>query len=140
MQRMPRVGGSSWSLVVPDDWTVQYDDECLTLVAPSEAEALQVSAYRKDGPVVDDDLRGLSADHLAAGVVPVGASHGDFEGLAFTFPSEDGLARQEWYLRHGAHVLFVSFTREDEGDAHDGRLLQRILGTLSATGVPAPTR
>jgi hypothetical protein len=51
-----RVGSSSWSLEVSQDWRVTDHPECLTL-EPSDQGALQVSAaHKKVGLVTDEDL------------------------------------------------------------------------------------
>ena len=59
---------TDWSLELPDGWSHEFGDDCTTFERPQGVGAFQVSSYRRDGPVPDDDLREFAGDIPLAAV------------------------------------------------------------------------
>ena len=62
-----RYESTYWSLEDPEGWTHESDDVCTTFTHPQGGGAFQVSSYRADEAVTDDDLREF------AGEIPLAA-------------------------------------------------------------------
>ena len=92
-----RFGRETWSLLVPEDWDAQHDEECATLIG--EIGALQVSAAFKETEVLDSDLRDFASDHIDAGAAPRPMQAGDFVGFEIAFGDDECFWRH-WYLRN----------------------------------------
>lgn len=98
-----RYESTDWSLEVPEGWSHEFDDECTTFEHPQGVGAFQVSSYRKDGPITDDDLREF------AGEIPLAAvSFGRLAGFRTRF-SEDDTFWTKWWLRAGHQMIYVTY-------------------------------
>jgi hypothetical protein len=103
-------GNEHWSITVPDGWRVREDEDCLSILSPSDEDALQLSSHRKNaGAVSDADLLEFAAHHLDAGAPRRDVRLGDFVGFEIAYGVDD-LACREWYLRKGRTLLFATFT------------------------------
>jgi hypothetical protein len=98
-----RYESTDWSLEVPEGWSQASDDDCTTFEHPQGVGAFQVSSYRKDEAVTDDDLREF------AGEIPLAAgSFGRLSGFRTRF-SEDGRFWTKWWLRAGRQMIHVTY-------------------------------
>lgn len=61
---MAVIEAKSWSLNLPDEWQIEYDEKCVTTWRSTSVGALQFSSARKDEPVTDDDLHAFAKPHL----------------------------------------------------------------------------
>ena len=90
--------------MVHSGWHARHDRECATLVGDPEIGALQISAYFKDTPVLDRDLRELAAERLAANAKAQSVVAGVFVGFEIAFTDAENYWRQ-WFLRRGKQAL-----------------------------------
>ena len=129
-----RFGRPTWSLLAPDDWMTQHDEECATLADPEGIGALQLSAAFKDTKVDDADLRDLASEHLDAGAIPAATTLGDFVGFEIAYCTDES-AWRTWYLRNDQQALFVTYNCTiDNRGLHD-QAVDEILQSLSNAGV-----
>ena len=98
-----RYKSTDWSLEVPEGWSHESDEDCTTFEHPEGVGAFQVSSYRKDEAVTDDDLREF------AGEIPLAAvSFGRFTGFRTRF-SEDDTFWTKWWLRAGQQMIHATY-------------------------------
>ena len=128
-----RFGTESWSVLVPEGWRAWHDAECATLVADPEIGALQISAAIKDAVVDASDLRAFAAKHLDAGVYPQPIQVGAFVGFSIGFQVE-ATAWRQWYLRHGAMALFVTYNCAVHARGVEDAAVDAALASLLASG------
>jgi hypothetical protein len=98
-----RYDSTDWSLEVPDGWSGQEDEDCATFCQPKGVGAFQVSSYRKDEPVTDDDLREFAGDIQ---LVPV--SFERLTGFCSRFAA-DGTFWAKWWLRAGQQMIHATY-------------------------------
>jgi hypothetical protein len=110
-----RYDSTDWSLEIPEGWRHEEDDSCTTFFHPQGLGALQISSYRKDQAVTDDDLREFAGDIPLAGV-----SLGHLTGFRTRFAQDDTFWTK-WWLRAGCQMIHVTYNcsvanrgREDE--------------------------
>jgi hypothetical protein len=113
-----------WSLEVPDGWSHQQDEDCTTFCHPQGVSAFQVSSYRKDEVVTDDDLREF------AGEIPLAAvSLGQLTGFRTRF-SEDDTFWTKWWLRIGRQMIHVTYncplSQSGHEDVEVGAMIQSL--------------
>jgi hypothetical protein len=98
-----RYESTDWSLEVPESWGREPEQDCTTFTHPQGAGAFQVSSYRKDAPVTDEDLREF------AGEIPlVAVSFGRLTGFRTRF-AEDDRFWTKWWLRAGGQMIYVTY-------------------------------
>jgi hypothetical protein len=98
-----RYESTDWSLEVPEGWRHEQDGRCTTFISPVGIGAFQVSSYRKEHPVSDDDLRGF------AGAIPLAAvTVGRLSGFCARF-SEHDTSWTKWWLRAGHQMIHVTY-------------------------------
>ncbi len=79
-----RYKSTDWSVEVPEGWSQQDSEECATFSHPDGVGAFQVSSYRKDEAVTDDELRDFTGDIPLATV-----SFGRLTGFRTRFSQDD---------------------------------------------------
>jgi hypothetical protein len=113
-----RYTSTDWSLEIPDGWSHDEDESCTTFSHPHGVGAFQVSSYRKDVPVTDDDLREFAGD-IPLAPLSVGA----FTGFRTRFSHADTFWTK-WWLKAGPQMIHITYNspladrgREDESVA-----------------------
>jgi hypothetical protein len=120
-----RYSSTDWSVDVPDTWHVTEHPECTTFEPTSGNSALQVSAYRKDSAVSDDDLREFAGD------VPLSpVSLPQFSGFERTSTDDQFFSRKLW-LRAGQSMLFVTYTCSFAARGREDSAVEAVLRSLS---------
>jgi hypothetical protein len=115
---------TDWSVEVPEGWSQESEENCTTFGHPQGVGAFQVSSYRKDETVTDDDLREF------AGEIPLTAvSLGRLTGFVTRF-SEDDRFWTMWWLRAGCQMIHVTYNclLADRGreDAEVSRMIESL--------------
>jgi len=124
--------GPTWSIEVPDGWTVRDEDEVTTFEADPPVGALQVSAYAKDGPVTDEDLKEFAEEHITAGATPDTIEHPIYDGFAISYEVDEQFWT-EWYLRHENQMLYVTYTCAESDEGTEDETISGMLGSLLHT-------
>jgi hypothetical protein len=128
-----RVGSSSWSLEVSQDWRVTDHPECLTLEL-SDQGALQVSAaHKKVGLVTDEDLLSFEEGRDAWGHWQP-AKCGDFTGIGYEYRDGEEVW-QRWFLKWGRTLLFVTYNGTPSALEQERAAVDQVLSTARAETV-----
>lgn len=98
-----RFESTDWSLEVADGWIGEADESCTTFYHPQGAGAFQLSSYRKDDPVTDDDLRDF-AEETPLTEVAVGR----LTGFHCQFSKDDNYW-MHWWLRAGRQMIYATY-------------------------------
>jgi hypothetical protein len=122
-----RFGWSSWSLDVPDDWSVIEHAECLS-VTRSDGALQASSAHKEVGVVTERDLLFDEEERRAWGSwKPV--QHGKFVGIVYRYFHEEIVWRR-WFLGNGPTLLFVTYNGTIDAAERDSLAVSSILSTL----------
>ncbi|MEW6307148.1 MAG: hypothetical protein AB1705_27100 [Verrucomicrobiota bacterium] len=98
-----RYESTDWALEIPDGWHHEEGDSCVAFYHPDGVGAFQVSSYRKDDVVTDDDLLEFAGD------VPLAAvSFGLLRGFRTQF-SEGHKFWTKWWLRAGRQMIHATY-------------------------------
>jgi hypothetical protein len=99
----------SWSVVFPEDWVHEIEDDILAIATPAGGSLLQIGSMSKDeGAVSEDDLwefmddAGVESEEIAR------VRLGDFEGLSARTEDDANLLRY-WVVRAGDVLLLATF-------------------------------
>ncbi|GEM_PF-6336136 len=119
-----RYESTDWSVEVPDGWTHDVDDVCTTFEPPDRLTAVQVSSYRKDDVVTDDDLREFAGEIPLAPVL-----FGHLTGFR-SQSSEGETVCTKWWLRAGHQMFFLTYTCPLAGDGREPVAVTAMLESL----------
>ncbi len=115
-----------WSLELPVGWSGEEDDGCHTILPTQGVGAFQVSVYRKEEGVTDDDLREFAGD------IPLHALRvGEFTGFR-TRLSDGDTFWIKWWLRADHAMLHASYNcRLSERSEGEERVVDQIVDSLA---------
>jgi hypothetical protein len=126
----------TWSVVFPEDWDHDIEDDILAVAPPAGAGVLQIGSMSKDeGAVSDDDLwefmndAGVESDEIRR------VKLGDFEGLSASTEDEANLLRY-WVMRSGDVLLLATFRSPPDRAGAD---IGSVEGVLQSLRVEPPT-
>jgi hypothetical protein len=125
---MQRFGRAWWSVILPEGWRGQHDEECSTMTRIRCEGALQISAYRKEHrPVTDADLREFAFEQRGGSAQLRRYRFGAFGGFGAS-SRRNGTYWREWWLRAGRVMLYVTFSDEKRARL---RSLKPVLDSLA---------
>jgi hypothetical protein len=105
----------------------------VSLVGPSFIGALQIGSYKKDGAVSEQDLTEFADEHLSAGARPVQVTFGVYAGFRIAYGADDEFW-QQWYLRHGNQMLFITYNCPFESRTIEENEVAEVLSSLVPRG------
>ena len=121
-----RYKSTDWSLEIPNGWSHDEDESCTTFARPHGVSAFQVSSFRKDESVTDDDLREF------AGEIPLAAvSFGQLTGFRTRF-SEDDTFWTKWWLRAGRQMIHVTYNCPLSESGHEDAEVSAMIQSLTS--------
>ncbi len=127
---MKKVQHDFWQLTVPDTWSIETDDEMISLYDPDGQGTLVVSAVVEDEPINDDYIEDLVVEHLDAGAELHHEVFGPFTGVGCCFEADENYWC-EWYLCLDNKLLFVTYNCDLESEGEEDDLIESILDSLS---------
>jgi hypothetical protein len=120
-----RYESTDWSIEVPEGWSHEDGESCATFCHPQGVGAFQVSSYRKDEAVTDENLREF------AGEIPLAAITLErLTGFRTRF-SEDDTFWTKWWLRAGRQMIHATYncplSERGREDAEVSAMLQSLI-------------
>lgn len=120
-----RYHSADWSVEIPGSWRHTEHPECVTFEPMTGESALQISAYRKDADITDDDLREFAGD---VSLTPTSLPR--FSGFGVTSTEKQMFSRR-WWVRDGRSMLFVTYTCSLAHRGRDDSAVEAMLHSLS---------
>ena len=119
-----------WCIELPDEWSAEMEDDCVSITDCDNVGTIDISAVRKEGGLVgQQDLLDLAADLVADDIQFQPVTIAGAEGVLFEYEQE-GVTWREWYLAQGTLVLYATYNTEVEHAGLDDALVDEILSTL----------
>lgn len=119
-----------WCLELPDEWSAEMEEECVTISDCDGVGEINITVVRKSGGDVDsDDLTQFAEDLVSQGIPGKSVQAGTAEGLLYEYDDSDG-AWREWYL--GAHslLIYITYNTDAEHKGLDDAIVDEIIATL----------
>ena len=114
-----------WSVELSEEWSVHNDLECATLTSPQLKGVLQLSAYRKDSDIGEEELFELADEQPKPESVEIGL----FAGLCTT-QDTDGLRWRKWWLARDRTLIFATYNGPLLGADAEIQAAEGLLRTL----------
>ena len=117
-----------WSLLLPDEWRAEQDEDSIVIGDRDGVGCIEISELRKEqGAFGSADLKALIDDPQTW----QSAQLGNFAGLGNSL-IEDDAAIREWYVYAGDLLLYVTYSCAIENRGLDDAAVDEILATLRA--------
>jgi hypothetical protein len=120
-----RYDSTDWRLEIPEGWSLTEDESCTTFCHPQGVGAFQVSSYRKDEAVTDDDLREFAGDIPLA---PVALAR--LTGFRTRF-SQDDTFWTKWWLRAGCQMIHATYNCPLADRGQEDKTIAAMLESLT---------
>ena len=119
-----------WCLMLPSEWSAEEEEGSVLITDHDGIGELAITTLVRE----PDDAPDTSLLEIAQMESPevstwAAATFGDFSGVTGQF-TEEGTVLQEWYLSHGAALLYCTYACDVEDAGMDVPAVEQILGTL----------
>lgn len=121
---------STYSLTLPDDWTIEQETDYVTFYKPDGVGDLLISSFHYEHDITENDILEFASEHLDNDEHSTISDYGDFSGLSFCYDT-GGEYICEWYLHSDQVMLFITYScpLEDE-DKSEEDIVESILNSL----------
>ena len=119
-----------WCLELPDEWSAEMEDDCVTIADCDGVGEIDITVVRKAYSHVDDsDLAQFAEQLVEQGIASRAVEVGVTRGLLFEYQDDEGDWR-EWYLARGPLLIYITYHTDTEHSGLDNAIVDEILATL----------
>jgi hypothetical protein len=119
-----------WTMAIPPEWWADAEEDSILVGDRDEVGCIEISTMRKEtgdfeSGAAKDIAQAESEEPLEWQVVTLG----EFQGYRSDYV-EEGAAVRQWYVTHGALLLFITYSCDEENRGMDDAAVDEILDTL----------
>ena len=115
-----------WSLLLPDEWSADRDDDVIVIGDQDGVGVLELSELHKEKGVFNSaDVETIASEGGALKDVQVGSFRGAYSSFL-----EDDAALREWYLYAEDLLLYITYSCDIDNRGLDDAIVDEILATL----------
>lgn len=119
-----------WTLAVPPEWWADTEEDSIVVGDRDDVGCIEISTLHKEQGVFDaDEVRAIATSESEAVNDWTRVELGDFTGFTGDYP-EEGAAIREWYVAHGAMLLFITYSCDEDNRGMDDAAVNELLDTL----------
>ena len=119
-----------WCLMLPSEWSAQEEEGSVLITDQDGIGELAITTLvREPEDAPDKSLSEIAQTESPEVSTWAAATFGDFSGITGQFTQERAVL-QEWYLSHGAALLYCTYACDVEDAGMDMLAVEDILGTL----------
>jgi len=120
-----------WKCKIPDEWSYDYQEGCVSFASDQNIGALQVSAACKDDKTVSEiDLRDFAQEHIETGAKLKDTKYGDFSGYFISYAIEENEYWQEFWLKCKNIMLYITYNCDFSCKGKENDTIVDILDSL----------
>jgi hypothetical protein len=120
-----------WTLAVPPEWWADTEEDSILVGDRDDVGCIEISTLHKEGGEFSAaEVREIALAESDNTVEWRQARLGDFAGVHGRFV-EEGAAIREWYVAHGAMLLFITYSCDEENSGMDDAAVDELLDTLA---------
>lgn len=121
-----------WAIELPSDWLAKREEDCVSIWSKEGVGALQISAYKCDHELKDEDLYGFLESGLPGEVNVQNLTCGEFTGFYITYVQNSHFW-QKWMMRSGSTMLFVTYNCDPKDKVLESQAVDQMLNTLRSS-------
>jgi hypothetical protein len=119
-----------WTMALPPEWWADAEEESILVGDRDGVGCIEISTLHKERGEFDlPEIREIARAESDQVQEWSRVTLGDFEGVVSRFV-EEGSAIREWYVMHGAMLLFITYSCEEENAGMDDAAVDELLDTL----------
>ena len=123
-----------WTMVVPPEWWAEAQEDSILVGDQDDVGCIEISTLHKESGEFDSaTILGIAEAESEEPVDWASVQLGEFSGVRAQFVVEDSAIR-EWYVAHGALMLFITYSCDEDNAGMDDAAVDELLDTLVLTG------
>ena len=119
-----------WTMALPPEWWAESEEDSILVGDRDDVGCIEISTLHKEQGEFDmAELRDMARAESEQVLDWRKVTLGDFEGVVSRF-AEEGTAIRDWYVMHGAMLLYITYSCEEENAGMDDAAVDELLDTL----------
>ena len=119
-----------WTMALPPEWWAESEEDSILVGDRDDVGCLEFSTLHKEtGEFEAQEVLHIAEAESEQKLNWKPLALGDFNGVTSSF-QEEGSAIREWYLAHGALLLFITYSCDEDNSGMDDAAVNEILDTL----------
>ena len=119
-----------WTMAIPPEWWADTEEDSILVGDRDEVGCIEISTLVKDeGDFAQGAAKDIAETDSEQSVEWQAVTLGEFQGYRSSYVDEDTAVR-EWYVTHGALLLFITYSCDAENGGMDDAAVNEILDTL----------
>jgi len=121
-----------WTLALPPEWWAESEEEAILIGDRDGVGCIEISTLcKEEGEFDQQSVREMAVAQATQALDWAAVSLGDFRGLAAQYVEQEAAIR-EWLVASGPHLLFITYSCDQENSGLDAGAVDEILDTLLA--------
>ena len=122
-----------WTLALPPEWWADSEDDSILVGDRDDVGCIEITTLHKERGEFDlQEVRDIAVAESDSPQDWRKVNLGDFLGVSSSFV-EEGTAIREWYVMHGALLLFITYSCDEDNRGMDDAAVDELLDTLLVT-------
>lgn len=122
-----------WTLALPPEWWADSEDDSILVGDRDDVGCIEITTLHKDKGEFDlQEVRDIAVAESDSPQDWRKVNLGDFQGVSSSFV-EESTAIREWYVMHGALLLFITYSCDEDNRGMDDAAVDELLDTLLVT-------
>ncbi len=127
-----------WTMALPPEWWAESEEESILVGDRDNVGCIEISTLHKEQGEFDlAEVRNIARAESEQALEWRRVTLGDFEGVQSRFV-EEASAIREWYLLHGATLLYITYSCDEENAGMDDAAVDELLDTLALVTSDSP--
>lgn len=126
-----------WTLALPPEWWADSEDDSILVGDRDDVGCIEITTLHKERGEFDlQEVRDIAVAESDSPQDWRKVNLGDFLGVSSSFV-EESTAIREWYVMHGALLLFITYSCDEDNRGMDDAAVDELLDTLLVTSEQA---
>jgi hypothetical protein len=119
-----------WTLALPPEWWADAEEDSILVGDRDRVGSIEFSTlHKQQGEFDRDTVHQIAESESEHSLDWRPVTLGEFTGLTGNYV-EEGAAIREWYVAHGAMLLFITYSCDEENRGMDDAAVDELLDTL----------
>jgi len=126
-----------WTLALPPEWWADSEDDSILVGDRDDVGCIEITTLHKERGEFDlQEVRDIAVAESDSPQDWRKVNLGDFLGVSSSFV-EESTAIREWCVMHGALLLFITYSCDEDNRGMDDAAVDELLDTLLVTSEQA---
>jgi hypothetical protein len=123
-----------WTLALPPEWWAVSEEDSILVGDQDDVGCIEISTLHKEHGVFElDTVQSIAQAEAEQSLDWQPVTLGEFAGVGSSYVQEETAVR-EWYVSHGALLLFITYSCAEENRGMDDAAVDELLDTFMVLG------